>query len=108
MKTERISDLKFFLRALVDDVLAPIFIMDENREIIAYNNAVLSLFKITGNKLANKKIGEIFGCLSFQGCDDSRTSEMCMDCELNKLVVKAIKQKQAIENEIIKKTFYMM
>jgi len=105
MENDRIREIKYFLRALVDDVLAPIFIMDDKKRIKAYNKAVLNLFEIEDKDILNKRPGEIFGCKVENDCEHCMLSKRCMECELNRLVSFAIDYNKVVENEIIKKEF---
>ncbi len=105
MGNDKFRDIKYFLRALVDDVLAPIFIMDENRVIRNYNKALLKLFGIKNNHIIDKKPGELFGCALLKNHGNCGHEKYCMECELNKWSLYAIDKNLPIENKIITKEF---
>lgn len=105
MGNDKFRDIKYFLRALVDDVLAPIFIMDENKVIKNYNNALLNLFGIKNNHILDKRPGELFGCTLLKECGKCGSEEHCMECELNKWASYAIEENLPVENKIITKEF---
>ncbi|MBN2851298.1 MAG: SpoIIE family protein phosphatase [Clostridia bacterium] len=105
MENEEVRDIKYFLRALVDDVIAPIFIIDEEKRVKSYNKALLNLFQIEEKEIINKKPGELFGCTLLKDCEECTTTDRCMECELNKLASISIEQNLPVENKVIRKEF---
>ena len=105
MEIEKTGDIKYFLRALVDDVIAPIFIIDEEKKIRSYNKAVLELFQVDKSKILNRRAGDIFGCALLKDDEQCAKAKHCANCGLNKLTAIAVDENKIVTNKIIKKEF---
>jgi len=107
MENEKENNIKYFLKALVNDVFSPIFIVDENKNIKSFNKAVLNLFQKSKEQVINKRVGEAFGCALLKKGEICRETKHCASCLLNINISKAVSGNEAVLNKIIKKEFYI-
>ena len=86
------------LQMTIDALPTPVVILNENRQILAANQALLQLLNVGVDDLIGKRTGEVMGCtFSKHGPDGCGTTKYCLTCGAVAAVLESLQSRsQAI------------
>ncbi len=69
------------LQKIMDALASPVAILNENRQILAANRALLQMLNVNVDEVIGKRTGEVVGCtFSKGGPDGCGTTKFCLTC----------------------------
>ena len=87
------------LQMVIDALPTPVVILNENRQILSANHALLQMLNVGTDELIGKRTGEVMGCtFSKDGPDGCGTTEHCLTCG----AVAAILESQELRSQAIR------
>ncbi len=104
----KLKDSKEFLKILLDNLNAAIFIADENLKISQFNDSFLTLFNPADTDISNITFGSASGCINAvkENKPCGKTS-FCNRCVLGQSLKECFFSKIPIEKKSLERTFYI-
>lgn len=97
-----------FLNIVIDTIPTSILIVDKNFRIQSFNNSLSLLFQKSDEKLLNQLCGNAIGCAyEVEANLDCGCTQYCGTCSLRNAITRAFNQNEIIDNEILKRNFYI-
>jgi PAS domain-containing protein len=96
----RLSELQDILAAVLDAIPAPIFVVDDDVQIVGYNLAASRMLAQDPKLVIRRRAGELLHCLhSSESPDGCGRAEACRECPVRNSVNEALGGRQVVRQK---------